>query len=143
MRYTGSRLQSGVVLIEALVSILIFSFGILAIIGLQASAIKMSSDAKYRSDASLFANQLIGQMMSGDKTAATLIAAFQSGGASFVAWRDAMAATNRLPGVAVNPPTVAVAVDGTVTVTIFWQAPGDSVHQHQVLTRIVSCSGSC
>lgn len=54
--------QQGSMLLEALISILIFSIGILAIIGLQAASIKMSGDAKYRSDASLLANQLVGQM---------------------------------------------------------------------------------
>ncbi len=49
-------------LLEALISILIFSIGILAIVGLQAASVKMSSDAKYRSDASLLANQLVAQM---------------------------------------------------------------------------------
>ncbi|MEO8132864.1 MAG: type IV pilus modification protein PilV [Betaproteobacteria bacterium] len=54
--------QSGAMLLEALIAILIFSLGILAIIGLQAQSIRNSSEAKYRSDASYLANQLIGRM---------------------------------------------------------------------------------
>lgn len=54
--------QKGVMLLEALISILIFSIGILALVGLQATSISMSSDAKYRSTASMLANQMIGQM---------------------------------------------------------------------------------
>lgn len=54
--------QSGAMLLEALIAILIFSLGILAVIGLQAQSIRNSSEAKYRSDASYLANQLIGRM---------------------------------------------------------------------------------
>lgn len=57
--------QHGSMMLEALISILIFSIGILAIIGLQAASIKMSSDAKYRSDASFLASQLVAQMWNG------------------------------------------------------------------------------
>lgn len=54
--------QHGATLIEALVSIALFSIGILAIVGMQAAAIKEGIDAKYRSDASYLANQIIAQM---------------------------------------------------------------------------------
>lgn len=54
--------QSGATLLEALVAIFIFSIGILALVALQAAAIKESIDAKYRSDASYLANQIIAQM---------------------------------------------------------------------------------
>ena len=53
------RAQRGSMLLEALISILIFSIGILSIVGLQASSINMSSDAQYRSEASLLANQYV------------------------------------------------------------------------------------
>lgn len=56
------RLQRGSALLEALIAILIFSMGIIALMGLQAASIKNSIDAKYRADASYLANQIIGQM---------------------------------------------------------------------------------
>ena len=49
-------------LLEALIAILIFSFGVLGIVGLQASMVKSTSDAKYRSTASYIAQQRIGEM---------------------------------------------------------------------------------
>ena len=55
-------LQRGATLLEAMVGILIFSLGILALVGMQALAIKQVNDAKYRADASFFANQIIGEM---------------------------------------------------------------------------------
>ena len=56
------RLQGGATLLEAIIGILIFSLGILALVGMQALAIKQVNDAKYRADASFYANQIIGEM---------------------------------------------------------------------------------
>jgi type IV pilus assembly protein PilV len=54
--------QQGVVLLEAMIAILIFSVGVLAIVGLQAAMIKNTSESKYRADASYIAQQRIGAM---------------------------------------------------------------------------------
>lgn len=54
--------QQGIVLLEALIAILIFSIGVLGIVGLQASMIKASSDAHYRAQASFIAQQRLGQI---------------------------------------------------------------------------------
>lgn len=54
--------QQGVVLLEALIAILIFSMGVLALVGLQAAMIKNTSEAKYRADANYIAQQRIGMM---------------------------------------------------------------------------------
>lgn len=54
--------QRGSVLLEALIAILIFSFGLLGLIGIQASAVGLSIDAKYRADAAYLANQIVSQM---------------------------------------------------------------------------------
>ena len=43
--------QRGVMLIEGLIAILIFSLGVLAMVGMQAQAINHTSQAKYRADA--------------------------------------------------------------------------------------------
>lgn len=49
-------------MLEALVSILLFSMGVLALVGLQGAMIKNSSDAKFRTEASYLAQQWIGRM---------------------------------------------------------------------------------
>lgn len=131
-------------LLEALIAVLIFSMGILAIVGMQAAAVKASSDAKYRSDASMVANQLIGQMWVSNRTPAVLQASFQGGGgvdgASYTAWlADVQAA---LPGSATNPPLVTVnPATSVVTITVFWLAPGEPTgtapHSFSVVAQIV------
>src|SRR5207244_5927649 len=54
--------QQGVMLIEALIGILIFSIGILALIGMQGTAVKNATDARFRSDAAYLANRMAAQM---------------------------------------------------------------------------------
>lgn len=138
-------------LLEALIAILIFSMGILAIVGMQAASIKQMSDAKYRTDANMLANQLIGQMWVSDRTAAALATNFGTGGAGYQAWLGdtgtpgSVAAT--LPGTDTNPPTVTVTqIPGTnppttassqVTVRVFWLQPGETVpHSHIAIAQI-------
>lgn len=147
MRMQKPALQKGSMLLEAFIAILIFSMGILAIVGMQASAVKSSTDAKYRSEASLLVNELIGQMWVGNRTQANLQAAFQGGsgtdGASYTAWYSTVQAT--LPGAAANPPTVNI-VPGTdpatsvVTVAVRWKAPNepaaDPAHQFTIVAQI-------
>ena len=66
LRRTGrrppQRRQRGVAMIEALISILIFSFGVLGLIGLEASAINYSVDAEDRTRAAMFASDVASTM---------------------------------------------------------------------------------
>jgi type IV pilus assembly protein PilV len=147
-RIHASRSQSGSALLEGLIAILIFSVGILAIVGMEATAVQNSGDAKYRTDAALVANQLIGQMWVDDRTGATLKTNFETGGAKYALWVPAVTGTpgpppvpGLLPGAADKPPTVTVnATTGQVTIVIFWKAPSDPAaapyHSHTVMARI-------
>jgi type IV pilus assembly protein PilV len=141
------RSQSGVLLLEVLIALLIFALGVLGLVGLQANAIKQSGQAKYRADATLLANDLIGQMWITSRDYATLNAAFTStapGGPNFLAWKTRVEAT--LPGATSYPPTVALAqiapldaiaggasapatpgltASTRVTITMRWKAPGE------------------
>ena len=55
--------QKGSVLLEALIAILIFSFGILAISGLQGAMMKNTTDATFRSEASYVVQQELGKIL--------------------------------------------------------------------------------
>lgn len=132
--------QNGSVVLEALISILIFSIGILAIVGLQAASIKNVASAKYRTDASLLANQVIGQMWVSDKTNAALVNNFSSpAGANYVAWANIV--EQRLPGVSgvpANAPTIAIDANNNATVTLFWQAPDETVAHNYTAIAVVT-----
>lgn len=129
--------QSGVALLEALVGILIFSIGILALMGLQAQSIRNTIEAKYRNEAAYLANQVIGQMWVDRDNLADYDT---SGGAAqkMLDWRVKVAdALPRVVAGGANSPTIAVAAN-QVTVTVFWQLPGtDSVlRQYSVVAQI-------
>jgi type IV pilus assembly protein PilV len=54
--------QRGMFLLEALIAILIFSFGILGLVGMQSKAISAQSDTQYRIEAANFANRILSQI---------------------------------------------------------------------------------
>ena len=58
----GSRPQRGASLLEVLIALLIFSFGVLGIVGLQANMNIRSTEAKLRADAAMLADEVIGRM---------------------------------------------------------------------------------
>lgn len=124
------RRQRGMMLIEALIALLIFSIGILGIIGLQASAVQQSTDAKNRAEAAYLADQLMGRMWVDNRSVANLQAKYQSCGSScagYWAWYGTVKAT--LPGVADDipdtQPEVTVDNAGIVTISLSWRATGD------------------
>jgi type IV pilus assembly protein PilV len=138
----GRRPQRGNFLLEAMIGVLIVTFGILGLIGLQARTIQNVSDVQFRSEAVFLANSLIGQMWITDQT--QLVANFASagGGPNYTEFKNFVA--TRLPGGIAPTVTVAPAAapltGTTVTVTVFWQPPGDKavgeVHQY-VATAVV------
>lgn len=117
---TPSR-QQGAVLVEAMISILIFSMGVLAIVGLQAAMIQNTTDSKYRADASYIAQQRIGQLWSDPSN-------LPADGSNTVT------AITDLPG-----GTVTTSRTGAqFTVTVTWQQPGEAQHN---FTTIASIAG--
>lgn len=154
------RGQSGAMLLEALIAILIFSLGILAIIGLQAQSIRNSAEAKYRSNAAYLANQLIGRMWadranldtyahlptgttvcSPTGTAAGTTTAVGRWVASFTTTGTALDAKNQLllPGATVNNQQVVIGPVVNSTRTVFiricWNSPTGQ-HNYDVRTII-------
>lgn len=144
-----SSVQQGSTLLEALVAILIFSLGVLALISLQAVSIKNSIDAKYRADASYLANQIIAQMWVdrsnidnyGHYQTGAVCAPFTgsaSGNANVTSWVAQVASL--LPGAASNKTQIQVSTVGStkqVKVTVCWQGPQEtSAHNFVVTAQI-------
>ncbi|OIQ86357.1 hypothetical protein GALL_317980 [mine drainage metagenome] len=141
--------QAGSVVLEALIGILIFSMGILAIVGLLAASTKSAGDAKYRLDASQLANQLVGQMLGSinrSSPSAQQLVALQNGfgspsGPAYVAWLGNVTAA--LPGASAVQPTVVInatasssanAPSSQATITISWNAPNEAPGAHSYTT---------
>ena len=138
--------QRGMLLLEALIAILIFSLGILGIIGLQAMSVQQSTDARYRSTASQLADQLMGQMwVMGARNVATLQAQYNTCSGSscpgYTTWANTV--KDALPGVTLTgttKPVVNVDAAGIITITLYWRAPTEdaaaSPHRYDLQGQI-------
>ena len=131
-RHAGAgRISRGFMLIEALVALLIFAFGVLGIVGLQASMTKAQTQSKFRADASLLAQQAIGAMWSDSSNLASYATASCAGYARCNEWQTRVAAA--LPG-----GTAAVDLSATpeVLITITWQPPNEQTHTYTALSAV-------
>lgn len=142
--------QQGVMLLEALIAILIFSIGILAIVGMQATAVRTVTESRSRAEAALYANQLLGQIWT-DAINASQYAYPGSGvvPARLQAWHDAVTGVadpkRGLPGAATIKPVVTVsnptAQGATVQIQVFWRNPeeeaqGIPAHNYTVTASV-------
>jgi len=116
----GKHNQRGVVLLEALVAILIFSMGMLALVGLQAAMIKNTSDSKFRADASFIAQQRIGLMWADPGNAI-----------AYVETDTDISAL--LPG---GTRTVTSTGTDQFVITVTWQQPGQPTHNFSSIASI-------
>jgi len=129
--------QKGVMLLEALVGILIFSIGILAMLGMQAVGIRNTMDSKYRSEAAYLANEIVGQMWVDRSNIASYDDA-GAGNARRTAWNTRVASL--MPQDPAAPSTTAptIAISGRqATVTVRWKPPGETtVSQYVMVAQI-------
>ncbi len=129
------RAQRGALLLEALVAILIFTFGVLGVMGMQALAVQQTTDARYRTEAAALADELIGQMWAGNRNVDTLRTQFNTcfptaGCPGYGAWFAKVQATLPQVSQTVNPPQVNVSnapgSEGLVTIRIRWKQPSET-----------------
>jgi type IV pilus assembly protein PilV len=122
-------------LIEALIGILIFSIGILAMLGMQAVAMQTTIDAKYRSEAGYLANQIIGTIWVDRANISTYDTVSGAGNARLTTWKNDV--TQMLPGATgADAPSIIVA-GRRVTVTVKWKRPGEAAaSQHIAIAEI-------
>lgn len=117
-----NSIEQGFALLEVMIAILIFSFGLLGLVGLQANMIKQSTDARYRAVASYLAQQKLGEMWANPANVLTLL-------------EDAVDVSASLPA---GTRSVAQTAPGQFTVTVRWQQPGQTQH---VFTTVASIAG--
>lgn len=128
--------QRGTYLLEALIAVVVFSFGTLGLVGALGNSVRATNDARYRSEAANLASAMVADMWT--TTAAQLDTQFGSGGSKLVAWQTK--AASLLPHAGINPPTIDLTQPGlssqsrTIVVTVFWQLPGASELHRYVLT---------
>jgi type IV pilus assembly protein PilV len=141
--------QSGMMLIEALIAILIFSLGILGMVAMGSVAIAAQSDAQYRTEAANYANEIASEIAidiaQNNYTASLPNYAHQPAAGGYCAfagpastqpivanWVNRVAGVTDpkrgLPGATVTSQQIAVNTTpgsgfNQVTITICWQPP--------------------
>lgn len=153
--------QRGVFLLEALIGILIFSVGILALVAMQAAAISAQTDAQYRIEAANRAEQMANEIAlnvdrTSNATIQTSLATFahhptgancsftgaDSSNPLVLAWIAVITTgATKLPGTSTNLTQIAIDTTSTaynkVTVTLCWQTPNDPIaRRHSVVSFI-------
>jgi len=115
------RRQEGSTLIEALVAVVLFSIGIIALLRVLGTAVEDSGDIEYRAVAATIANETIGRMWV-DR-------------GNLAAYEEDAAPVDGLPG-----GTRTVTVDANVVnVIIQWQPPGaQQAHSHTVSATLMA-----
>ncbi|MFM7632403.1 MAG: hypothetical protein ACKO65_03455 [Betaproteobacteria bacterium] len=127
----------GSALIESLLALLVFVVGLLSLLVLLTSTLKQTDNARYRTEASLLASDLVSRMWSGDRSLDALRARFDPVAEEYQQWLTRVQAS--LPGVTQdkNQPNLVIDDTRTVSLTLRWQAASDTVqHQLVVVTRL-------
>lgn len=136
--------QEGVMLLEALVGILIFSLGVMALVAMQSVSISNVSNARYRVEAAFLANEILSQAWvdRGANSANLANYAWPGGGTAVQNWATRVG--NLMPQAATYPPTVVIApIAGVangrqVTVTVRWRAPDALAPSNHVAIGYIS-----
>jgi type IV pilus assembly protein PilV len=127
------RHASGFTLIEVLVSILVFSFGVLGAVGMQARILQTSTQNVDRSRASMLANEIVAQMWGQQSV--------QPGASVISAWQSRVSDVT-VSGLPSSTGSVAYStVDGvtTATIAIKWRPPSmaSTAAPNQYVTTMV------
>lgn len=136
------RRRQGFALIEVLVGMLIFAFGVLGLMGLQASMTQATTSNKFRADASNIANELLGLMWSDAPANLSKYTTAQCAGyGRCLDWSRKV--SDSLPkGTATVTATDksgagSLSVVMEVQVDIAWTPPGgESTHHYRTLARV-------
>lgn len=123
------KLQSGVMLIEVMVSILIFSIGILGLVGLQTVATQNATNAEDRTIAATLANDMVAQMWI--KKTANPSSSSISG--DITTWKTNVTGSS-LP----NATGEVTRTNGITSVTVTWKAPSkkSTDNANQYVTQV-------
>ena len=132
MKHRSLKQHRGVTLIEVLVAILIFSFGLLGFVGLQARAIQFSVGAEDSNRAALLANEMATTML----TLRDVNVSNPTVAAEIVKWqtRATSSSTMGLPNAAAS----ATSTGNVATLTITWRANSVSAASANAQNRYVT-----
>lgn len=127
------RSNAGFLLLEVLVALLIFAFGVLGVVGLQASMTKAQTSAKFRGEAAYLAQELIGSMWADIPNLDKYV---QAGG-KCTAYDQCNAVQQKISALL---PSGSLLIEqpspGLFTITIGWTPPSETTHIYITSTAI-------
>lgn len=129
--------QKGFALMDVLTAILLFSIGVLALVGLQSAMVRTQTEAKIRADASYLANDVIGRIWSDINKLSDYVGSKCDAHARCEEWQDLVESTlpQGVGSIAADTST------GDVTVTITWTMPSGESHKFVTQTSINKSGG--
>jgi type IV pilus assembly protein PilV len=142
---TQANTQAGAAMIEGLIAMLIFSFGLLGTAAFQLMMIKQTSNVHYRLEASNLMSFALGDI---EADSAQQACYTRTAGCANSLQADAWyARIATLPSAATYPASVTADADGVTTITIYWSLPKEKDRLgnpvvHKVEAKIASLKGS-
>ena len=128
--------QDGSALIEVLVAILIFSFGILGLVGLQGAMVRNQTDAKFRTDAAFLATEFVGLVATDQANYANYVTSAGTA-CTYTKCADWVRKVgNGLPDGKATVAYVAGGTGGAYTITLSWTMPDGTRHQFVSATSV-------
>lgn len=124
------NVQRGILLIEVLVSIVIFSVALLGLVAMQAKAIKFSVDAQDRNQAALLANEMVATMWEQHTDDASELTS------EITAWQKRVRAALPPYDDSVTASVGDADSNGVVTVTIAWTPVSTNATTHTYTTQV-------
>jgi type IV pilus assembly protein PilV len=125
--------QTGFVLIEVMISVVIFAIGVIALVGLQFAMTRAQTESKVRADAANLAGELIGIIWADSANLAGYNGTGCASTPQCANWTSKVALT--LPS---GTPTISAnATSGLVSLTLRWTPPGSSTHTYETSTLVV------
>jgi len=118
-------------LLEVLIGVLLFSFGVLGLVGLQAAMSRAATVSKIRVEASYLATELVGVMWGDINNLASYKTANCSGNTRCKEWSDKVARV--LPS---GVGSVEVTGVNDVTITITWTTPDSTQQKFELNTNL-------
>lgn len=134
-RLAARQRMSGIVLIEVMIALLIFMFGVLGLVGLQAALTRSTTDSKVRADAAYLASEMVGRLWSDTTNVASYDASNCASTPLCKEWQAKVAAS--LPNGTGSVGVTVSSGDAAATITITWIGPDKQTHTYTTNTNIV------
>lgn len=131
--------NKGESLISSMLAMLVFSAGIMSMLGLLSNTLIETASVEYRSKASTIASNALVNMVIGDKSLGTLRAQYAApNGAQYQEFLNKV--QSNLPGTLEEKyfPTISIGNKGLVEIKIKWKSSSDQLDHQIMVSSVIS-----